>query len=93
MFEIIFCGVAWFEFGLSGVTLIREQEVETRSHIIAIQIPDMSVSPVSDLSVLIVFIYEWWLIIFSGLITEQKEPASTTKTFVALSRFLRQPQL
>ena len=49
--------MAWFEFGLSGVTLIREQEVETRSHIIAIQIPDMSVSPVSDLSALIVFIY------------------------------------
>ena len=93
MFEIIFCRVAWFEFGLRGVILIREQEVETRSHIIAIQIPDMSVFPDSDLSVLIVFIYEWWLIIFSGMITEQKEPASTTKTFVVISRFLRQPQL
>ena len=48
--------MAWFELHFvewSG----REQEVETRSHIIAIQIPDMSVFPDSDLSVLIVFIY------------------------------------
>ena len=54
----------WIVFCLSGLVWvwfegrhIKEQEVETRSHIIAIQIPDMSVFPDSDLSVLIAFIY------------------------------------
>ena len=41
VFESYFKGLP----GLSGLSRFREQEVETTSHILAIQIPDMSVFP------------------------------------------------